>query len=41
MALLESISSPADVRALRPEQLDDLAKEIRDFLVEKLSLIHI
>ena len=37
MALLESISSPADVRALRPEQLDDLAKEIRDFLVEKVS----
>ncbi|MFL0446158.1 1-deoxy-D-xylulose-5-phosphate synthase [Corynebacterium xerosis] len=37
MALLESISSPADVRALRPEQLDDLAKEIREFLVEKVS----
>ncbi|MFD5867079.1 1-deoxy-D-xylulose-5-phosphate synthase [Corynebacterium sp. NPDC060344] len=37
MALLESINSPADVRALRPEQLDDLAAEIREFLVEKVS----
>ena len=37
MGLLESISSPADVRALRPEQLDDLAGEIREFLVTKVS----
>ena len=37
MALLESINSPADVRALRPEQLDELAREIREFLVEKVS----
>lgn len=37
MALLESINSPADLRAMRPEQLDDLAAEIRDFLVRKVS----
>ncbi|WP_295628356.1 1-deoxy-D-xylulose-5-phosphate synthase [uncultured Corynebacterium sp.] len=37
MGLLESISSPADVRALRPEELEGLAQEIRDFLVAKVS----
>jgi 1-deoxy-D-xylulose-5-phosphate synthase len=35
--VLESIDSPADLRALRPEQLDELAEEIRGFLVEKVS----
>ncbi|MCV2396327.1 1-deoxy-D-xylulose-5-phosphate synthase [Actinotalea sp. M2MS4P-6] len=37
MALLPSISSPADVRALKPAQLDELAAEIRDFLVQSVS----
>lgn len=37
MAILPRISSPADVRALRPAQLDQLATEIRRFLVESVS----
>jgi len=37
MALLPRISSPADVRALRPGQLEDLAAEIRQFLVAAVS----
>ena len=37
MALLPRITSPADVRALRPGQLDALAAEIRDFLVQAVS----
>ncbi|NTW39306.1 MAG: 1-deoxy-D-xylulose-5-phosphate synthase [Cellulomonadaceae bacterium] len=37
MALLPGITSPADVRALRPRQLDPLAREIRDFLVQAVS----
>ncbi len=37
MALLPGISSPADVRALRPGQLDALADEIRAFLVQAVS----
>ena len=44
MSLLDGIRDPRDVRALDPEQLPELAAEIRSFLVEKvsaLSLIHI
>ena len=37
MGLLSRITSPSDVRALPQERLDDLAAEIRDFLVEKVS----
>ncbi len=37
MGMLEGINSPADVRALAPEQLPALAEEIRGFLVEKVS----
>jgi 1-deoxy-D-xylulose-5-phosphate synthase len=37
MGLLESIHGPRDLRDLTEEQLDDLAQEIRDFLVEKCS----
>ena len=35
--LLSRISSPADVKALAPEQLDPLAAEIRAFLIEHIS----
>ena len=35
--LLESIHSPADVKRLTPEQLTELADEIRVFLVQTLS----
>jgi len=37
MGLLEGIRDPRDVRALSPDQLDDLAAEIREFLVAKVS----
>ena len=37
MGLLDSIRDPRDVRALDPEQLPELALEIRSFLVEKVS----
>ncbi|CAB0923421.1 1-deoxy-D-xylulose-5-phosphate synthase [Corynebacterium diphtheriae] len=37
MSILEHISSPADVKTLGYEQLDTLASEIREFLVEKVS----
>ena len=37
MSLLEGIRDPRDVRALSPEQLPQLAGEIRSFLVEKVA----
>ncbi len=37
MTLLETISSPRDVRALSPDQLPRLAGEIRDVLIETVS----
>ena len=37
MAILSRISSPADVRALRDDELEPLAQEIRDFLVQCVS----
>ena len=37
MGLLQRIRDPRDVRALPAEQLEDLASEIRSFLVEKVS----
>ncbi|MFC0625414.1 1-deoxy-D-xylulose-5-phosphate synthase [Kribbella deserti] len=37
MGVLESIGEPRDLRGLTDRQLDDLALEIRDFMVEKVS----
>jgi 1-deoxy-D-xylulose-5-phosphate synthase len=37
MTLLEAIMSPADVKAVRPEDLPALADEIRAFLIETVS----
>ena len=37
MGLLERIESPADVRQLAPEQVTELADEIRTFLVDQVS----
>ncbi len=37
MGVLEGIDSPADLRALSPSELDEMAGEIRDFLVEQVS----
>lgn len=37
MAVLPRITSPADVRALRPSELEPLAGEIREFLVQAVS----
>lgn len=37
MGLLAGISSPADLRRLKPQQLPALAAEIRDFLVHNVS----
>lgn len=36
-AVLDGIDSPADLRALSPDEVDTLATEIRRFLVEKVS----
>jgi 1-deoxy-D-xylulose-5-phosphate synthase len=35
--MLPSVSSPAQLRMLTPDQLDELAAEIRSFLVEKVA----
>jgi 1-deoxy-D-xylulose-5-phosphate synthase len=37
VTLLDSIDGPDDVKALDPSQLDELAQEIRDFLVTSVS----
>ncbi len=37
MALLDAINSPADLKTLSGEQLDELAAEIRAFLIEEVS----
>ncbi|WP_075726424.1 1-deoxy-D-xylulose-5-phosphate synthase [Corynebacterium aquilae] len=37
MSILESLTSPADLTALDDDQMDLLAQEIRNFLVEKVS----
>lgn len=37
MGILNRISSPADVKGLSREQLDELTREIREFLVAKVS----
>ncbi|MGA0210151.1 MAG: 1-deoxy-D-xylulose-5-phosphate synthase N-terminal domain-containing protein, partial [Candidatus Nanopelagicales bacterium] len=35
--LVDQIRSPHDLRALSPEQLPDLAGQVREFLVEKVA----
>ncbi|HVE24995.1 MAG TPA: 1-deoxy-D-xylulose-5-phosphate synthase, partial [Sporichthya sp.] len=37
MGLLEGITGPADVKRLKPAELEKLATEIRDFLVDRVS----
>jgi deoxyxylulose-5-phosphate synthase len=37
VTLLDSIDGPDDVKALDPSRLDELAQEIRDFLVTSVS----
>ncbi|MGZ4489323.1 MAG: 1-deoxy-D-xylulose-5-phosphate synthase [Nocardioidaceae bacterium] len=37
MGLLDRVTGPRDLRDLDPQQLDELAAEIRDFLVAKVS----
>ncbi|HBG76995.1 MAG TPA: hypothetical protein DDW86_08575, partial [Clostridiales bacterium] len=37
MALLEQINDPGDLKALSPEQLILLAKEIRQFVLEHVA----
>jgi 1-deoxy-D-xylulose-5-phosphate synthase len=37
VSLLSQIAAPADVQALTPDELEPLAAEIRDFLVENVS----
>ncbi|HEY8720713.1 1-deoxy-D-xylulose-5-phosphate synthase [Pengzhenrongella sp.] len=37
MGLLDRIESPADVKRLTPRQVEELAAEIRDFLVQSVS----
>ena len=35
--MLESLKGPEDLKTLSPDQLADLAQEIRTFLIEKVS----
>ena len=37
MSLLDNIHGPEDVRALPPEALDELCREIREYLISTLS----
>ncbi len=39
MKFLQTINSPADLRRLRPEQLQDVANEIRQYILETMSRI--
>src|SRR3982750_2746519 len=39
MKLLEQINSPADLRRLRPEQLQTVADEIRQYILETMSRV--
>ena len=39
MRLLQTINSPADLRRLRPEQLREVADEIRQYILETMSRI--
>ncbi len=35
--ILEKLQNPDDIRKLSPEELETLAQEIRDFLIDKIS----
>ena len=37
MALLEKINSPADIKDYSSEQLEQLAGEVREYLIETIS----
>src|SRR5256884_4909098 len=39
MKILEQINSPADLRCLRPEQLQEVANEIRQYILETMSRV--
>src|SRR5436305_5540966 len=39
MSLLEKINSPVDLRRLRPDQLQDVAEEIRQYILETMSRV--
>src|SRR5213595_3235552 len=39
MSLLENINSPADLRRLRPEQLQEVAGEVRQYILETMSRV--
>src|SRR4026207_1670375 len=39
MTLLESINSPADLRALSPDQLRTVADDIRPYILETMSRV--
>src|SRR5213595_1598094 len=39
MSLLENINSPADLRRLRPDQLQDVAEEVRQYILETMSRV--
>src|SRR5437764_10213190 len=39
MKILEQINSPADLRRLRPEQLQEVADEIRQYILETMSRV--
>src|SRR3954462_12935752 len=39
MELLQNINSPADLRRLRPEQLQEVANDIRQYILETMSRI--
>ena len=36
--ILENIEKPSDIKKLKKKELDILAREIRDFLIEKISI---
>jgi 1-deoxy-D-xylulose-5-phosphate synthase len=36
--LLSNINSPSDLRSLRPEQLDDVCAELRDYIIDIVSV---
>ena len=36
--VLEKIQKANDIKKLKPEELEVLAQEIRDFLIEKISV---
>src|SRR5258708_3861544 len=39
MTLLENINSPADLRRLKPEELQEVADEIRQYILETMSRV--